>query len=90
MHPHTKFGIPASKNIRDMHRTRSGKDGLTDGLTDGRTLRLLYASQSSFGGIKTDHTSQHLVQIHGPFLANSSSMFLAVILQGSSLISPSF
>ena len=48
MHPHTKFGIPTSKNIGDMHRTRSG----TDGLTDGRTVRLLYDSQSSFGGIK--------------------------------------
>ena len=45
MHPHTKFGIPTSKNIGDMHRTRSG--------TDGRTVRLLYASQSSFGGIKS-------------------------------------
>ena len=44
MHPHTKFGIPTSKNIGDMHRTRSG--------TDGWTVRLLYASQSSFGGIK--------------------------------------
>ena len=52
MHPHTKFGIPNSKNIGDMHRTRSGTDGHTDGLTDGRTVRLLYASQSSFGGIK--------------------------------------
>ena len=40
MHPHTKFGIPTSKNIGDMHRTRSG------------TVRLLYASKSSFGGIK--------------------------------------
>ena len=47
MHPHTKFGVPTSKNIRDMHRTRSG--------TDGRTVRLLYASQSSFGGIKKKH-----------------------------------
>ena len=27
------------------------KAGRTDGLTDGRTVRLLYASQSSFGGI---------------------------------------
>ena len=27
MHPHTIFGIPTSKNIRDMHRTRSGTDG---------------------------------------------------------------
>ena len=26
MHPHIKFGIPTSKNIGDMHRTRSGKD----------------------------------------------------------------
>ena len=48
MYPHTKFGIPSSKNIGDMHRTQSG----TDGLTDGRTVRLLYASQSSFGCIK--------------------------------------
>ena len=48
MHPRTKFGIPTSKNIGDMHRTRSG----TDTRTDGRTVRLLYASQSSFGGIK--------------------------------------
>ena len=30
MHPHTKFGIPTSKNIGDMHRTRSGTDGRTD------------------------------------------------------------
>ena len=28
------------------------QDGPTDGRTDGRTVRLLYASQSSFGGIK--------------------------------------
>ena len=34
MHPHTKFGIPTSKNIGDMHRTRSGTDGLTDGQCD--------------------------------------------------------
>ena len=51
MHPHTKFGIPTSKNIGDMHRTRSG--------TDGWTLRLLYASQSSFGGIKTSETESY-------------------------------
>ena len=52
MHPHTKVGIPTSKNIGDMHRTRSGTDRRTHGRTDGRTVRLLYASQSSFGGIK--------------------------------------
>ena len=55
MYPHTKFGIPTSKNIGDMDRTRK-RDGwtdeLTDGQTDGRTVRLLYASQMPFGGIK--------------------------------------
>ena len=44
MYPHTKFGILTSKNIGDMHRTRSRTAGLT--------VRLLYASQSYFGGIK--------------------------------------
>ena len=34
MHPYTKFGIPTPKNIGDLHRTRSGTDGLTDGRTD--------------------------------------------------------
>ena len=29
MHPHTKFGIPTSKNIGDMNRTRK-RDGRTD------------------------------------------------------------
>ena len=52
MYPHTKFGIPTSKKIGDMRRTRNGTDGRTDGQTDGRTVQLLYASQSSFGGIK--------------------------------------
>ena len=36
MHPHTKFGIPTSKNIGDMDRTRK-RDGRTDGRTDWRT-----------------------------------------------------
>ena len=55
MYSHTKFGIPTSKNIGDMDRTRKRDrrtDGLTDGQTDGGTVQLLYASQSSFGGIK--------------------------------------
>ena len=30
MHPHTKFGIPTSKIIGYMHRTRSGTDGQRD------------------------------------------------------------
>ena len=36
MYPHTKFGIPTSKNIGDMDRTRK-RDGRTDGRTDGLT-----------------------------------------------------
>ena len=36
MYPHTKFGIPNSKNIGDMDRTRK-RDGRTDGRTDGLT-----------------------------------------------------
>ena len=51
MHPHTKFGILALKNIEDMHRTQSRTDRRTDGLAYG-----LYASLSSFAGIKTKCT----------------------------------
>ena len=56
MYPHTKFGIPTSKNIGDMDRT-----GKRDGPTDGRTVRLLYASQSSFGDIKMKPAFHSLV-----------------------------
>ena len=30
IHLHTEFGIPTSKNIGDMHRTLSGRDGQCD------------------------------------------------------------
>ena len=53
MHPHQKFGIPTSKNIGDMHRTGIGTEGLTDGRTEARPVRLLFASQKSFVGIQT-------------------------------------
>ena len=43
-HLHTKFGNLISKNIGDMHRTRRGMHRLT--------VHLLYASKSTFGGIK--------------------------------------
>ena len=33
MYPHTKFGMPISKNIGDMDRTRR-RDGRTDGQCD--------------------------------------------------------
>ena len=51
MHLHAKFGILALKKIEDMHRTQSRTDGRTDGLAYG-----LYASLSSFAGIKTKCT----------------------------------
>ena len=104
IHIHIKFGIPTSKNIGDMHRTRSGTDWLKEGWMDRQcdyyedqvkcqghidpkivcdtptsqdasthriwksylkecrwyvldTKRLLYASQSSFGGIKNSSTA---------------------------------
>ena len=44
MPPHTQFGIPTSKNIGDMHRTRSGTDGQCD---------YYMPPKISFGGIKT-------------------------------------
>ena len=39
---------------------RYAPDTKRDGRTDGRTVRLLYASKSSFGGIKT---SKHLLHL---------------------------
>ena len=114
--PHIKFGIPTSKNIGDMHQTRSGTDGhcdyyknyirgqghsdpkmirdtppsldasthqiwnsylkeyrryapdmKRDGRPDGQTVRLLYASQSSFGGIK---------RVRGPLKAKRSTQYV--------------
>ena len=55
MYPHTKFGIPTSKKIGDMHRTRSG----TDGRTDGRTVQLLYASKVPLGAYKDLQTKEY-------------------------------
>ena len=52
MHLHQKFGIPTLKNIGDMHRTAIGTKGLTDGRTEARTVRILYASLKSFWGLK--------------------------------------
>ena len=37
---------------------RYAPDTKRDGRTDGRTVGLLYASQSSFGGIKKDETKK--------------------------------
>ena len=80
MYPHTKFGIPTSKNIGDMDRTRKrdGRtDGRTDGLTDGRTVRLLYASQSTFGGIKI---GQFNFQTYSIIIQGSMNELLTTLL----------
>ena len=71
MHPHTKFGIPTSKNIGDMHRTRHG--------TDGQAVRLLYASQSSFGGIKNNLHQQNNWKTRRDTLLHPSVLFHDVI-----------
>ena len=52
MHPHTKFGIPTSKNIGDMHRTGSGTDGLTGGQRNGQS-KYYMPPTVPFWGIKT-------------------------------------
>ena len=45
--------------------TKAGRtDRLTDRRTDGRTVRLLYVSQSSFGGIKIIRSNNLLQFIH--------------------------
>ena len=41
-----------------------------DGRTDGRTVRLLYASQSSFGGIKIDKTK--ILMTNGSLMKDKS------------------
>ena len=76
MHPHTKFGIPTSKNVGDMDRTQK-RDGQTDGRTEGRTVRLLYASQSSLWGIKNNNETNE---------KNCSSIFDRFMLSGNIII----
>ena len=53
MHPQTKFGIPTSKNIGDMYRTRSWMDGRTDGQSD-----YYMPPKSPFGGYKNKEKYQ--------------------------------
>ena len=45
MYPHTKFGILTSKNLGDLHRTRSGTDGRLDGRTDSAITICLRAKK---------------------------------------------
>ena len=74
MHPHTKFGIPTSKNIEDMHWTGSG----TDGRTKEWTKQLLYASHSSFGGIETVLLKKaELMTAANPVCIYSTSLYKA-------------
>ena len=54
MHPHTKFGIPTSKNIGDMHWTGSGTDERSDGRRNGQSNHYLSPTVPlGGGGIKT-------------------------------------
>ena len=56
MHPHTKFEIPTSKNVGDMHWTGNRTDGLKDGQADGgmasgitiRLSKFLWGHKNSF------------------------------------------
>ena len=71
-----QFEIPTSKNIGDMHRTRSGTDGRTDRRTDSAITN---ASQSSFWGIKIKlwdclhgRLSTTFIQIYNLLLSNSA------------------
>ena len=52
MYLHTKYIIPTSKNIGDTHVFTGHETGWMEGRTEGRTVRLLYASLSYFGGVK--------------------------------------
>ena len=52
MYLHTKYEIPTSKNIGDTHVCTGHEAGWIEGRTEGRTVRLVYASLSYFGGIK--------------------------------------
>ena len=62
--------------------TKAGRThGRTHGRTDGRTVRLLYASQSSFGGIKREpsHLRRHFYRDNGPTLLTLSYWCLVMV-----------
>ena len=67
MHPHTKFGIPTSKNIGDMQGTRSGTDGRTDGRTDSAITICL---PKFLWGIKTKLEDLKVLRRSPDFLYN--------------------
>ena len=53
-------------------------DGRPDGRTEARTVRLLYASQKSFGGIKTALLKKvELMIATNPVCINSTSLYKA-------------
>ena len=79
MYPHTKFEIPTSKNTGDMDQTRK-RDGRADGLMNGRTVQLLYAPQSSFGGIKIGVSLKLNLVSHIPGCKNGKCLIQANIL----------
>ena len=60
---------------RDGHTDRH-TDGHTDGLTDGRTVRLLYASQSSFGGIKINSVLLNKTNIKADSITYADKLYI--------------
>ena len=74
MHPHTKFEIPTSKNIGDMHWTGSRTDGLMDGWRDGQ-CDYYTPPKSSFGGIENSFVKKiELLIATNPVCINSMSL----------------
>ena len=69
VYPHTKFGIPTSKNIGDMDRTRK-RDGRTDGLTDSAITICL--PKFLWGHKKTDNRASRVHAVFNGFRGNSS------------------
>ena len=64
MYPHTKFGIPTSKNIGDMERTRK-RDGQTDGQCDYYMPSKVPLGASKVPFLKVYHfsISQHFLNV---------------------------
>ena len=63
MHSHTKFGIPISKNIRDMHRTQRGTNETTERL---KTRSEVKVSKILLDTLPSQDASTH--QIWEPYL----------------------
>ena len=73
MHPHTKFEIPTSMNIGDMHWTGSRTDGLMDGQRD-RQCNYYTPPKVPLGAKKTVLLKNELLIAANPVCINSTSL----------------